>query len=80
MLLNTVDVKRLVQEVWDSLATDRTGRMIEFRLADVPPVLADVVALREVLQNLLANAIKFSHGCNPAIIEFLGSVVEQEAI
>ena len=80
MLLNTVDVKHLVQEVWDSLATDRTGRMIEFRLADVPPVLADVVALREVLQNLLANAIKFTRGRNPAIIEFFGSVGEQEAI
>ena len=80
MQISTVDIKGLVKEVWDSLEADWTGRVIEFRLADVPPILADVVALREVLQNLLANASKFTGGRNPAIIEFFGYAGEQEAI
>jgi PAS domain S-box-containing protein len=80
MLINLIDMKALVQEVWDGLATDRTGRVIDFRLTDLPAACADTSALREVLQNLLGNAIKFTRGREPAIIEMAGYVEGKENI
>ncbi|MEI7995312.1 MAG: ATP-binding protein, partial [Methylococcaceae bacterium] len=80
MLINRIDIKALAQEVWDNLATDRTRRAIEFRLSDLPMAYADNSALRQVLQNLLGNAIKFTRGRTPAIIEMGGTVEGKEAI
>ena len=80
MLINRIDIKALAQEVWDNLAADRTGRAIEFRLTDLPVAYADNTALRQVLQNLLGNAIKFTRGREPAIIEMGGTVEGKEAI
>ena len=80
MLINRIDIKALAQEVWDGLAADRTGRDIDFRLADLPSAYADTAAMREVLQNLLGNAIKFTRGRKPAVIEMAGTVEGKENI
>ncbi len=80
MYINQIDIKALAQEVWDDLAADRTGRAIEFRLTDLPMAYADNSALRQVLQNLLGNAIKFTRGREPAIIEMGGTVEGKENI
>jgi two-component system sensor kinase len=80
MLINRIDIKALAQEVWDGLTADRTGRDIDFRLADLPSAYADTAAMREVLQNLLGNAIKFTRGRKPAVIEMAGTVEGKENI
>ena len=80
MLASLVDIKSLAQEVWDGSAADRIDRDIDFRLTDMPPTYADTVAMREVLQNLLDNAIKFTRGRKPAIIEMGGAVEGEENI
>jgi two-component system sensor kinase len=80
LFISPIDMKALAQEVWDELAADRTGRIIDFRLTDLPAGYADISALRQVLQNLLGNAIKFTRGREPAIIEMGGTVEEQENI
>jgi PAS domain S-box-containing protein len=80
MLINRIDMKALAQEVWDGLATELTGTAIDFRLTDLPMACADTSALRQVLQNLLGNAIKFTRGRTPAIIEMGGTVEGKEAI
>jgi two-component system sensor kinase len=72
MLLKPLDMKTLAEEVWEGLAADRLGRAIDFRVQDLPAACADTSAIREVLQNLLGNAIKFTRGCEPAIIEVAG--------
>lgn len=58
--LQSIDMNRLVDEVWAALAEDRQDRTIKFARADLPPVVADQRAIRQVWQNLLANAIKFT--------------------
>jgi signal transduction histidine kinase len=63
------DMRALVDEVWASLTTLGDGHAIEFRVGDLPRVGCDPRAIRQVWQNLFANAIKFSRERDPAIIE-----------
>lgn len=65
----SVNMNAMVDEVWKDLAEQRSGRVVEFHRADLPAVTADPRALRQVWQNLLGNALKFSRGHNPARIE-----------
>ncbi|WP_242470803.1 sensor histidine kinase [Thiocystis violacea] len=64
-----VDMNRLVDEVWDNLSEHRQGRAIQFEHADLPTSICDPRAIRQVWQNLLDNAIKFTRGRDPALIE-----------
>lgn len=76
----TLDMNALAQQVWQELEPLRAGHAIEFRLADLPPAHGDRVAMHQVLQNLLDNAIKFSRGRKPALIEVEGHREGEENI
>lgn len=64
-----VQLAALVAEVQAELQSDLTGRLIEWRLQPLPAVLGDRTLLRQVVANLLANAVKFTRKRSPAIIE-----------
>ena len=53
-----VDMKRLVEEVVEELVPDR--KKVDVRVGPLPPAVADEGLIREVLVNLLSNALKFS--------------------
>jgi len=71
--LQAVDMQSLVQEVRAVLEAnaeaDYPGHAIEWRQAPLPVLVADQNMMRQVWQNLLGNAIKYSARREPARIE-----------
>jgi len=64
-----IDMNTLVREVAEELKTAATGRELEFRIDKLPSVYADKAMMRRVMENLLANAIKFTRPKSSALIE-----------
>lgn len=72
-----VDMNKLTEEVRRSLAPDLNGRPIEWKIGQLPPAYGDPALLRQALLNLVGNAVKYTRGREPAVIE-IGGRVETE--
>lgn len=55
-----VDMKRVVEEARAALAAECTGRTVVWQVEELPVVQGDLPMIRQVVINLLANALKFS--------------------
>jgi PAS domain S-box-containing protein len=53
-------LNRIVAEVIAMLQPDYEGRQVEWAIADLPVVDCDPVLVKQIYQNLIANALKFS--------------------
>jgi signal transduction histidine kinase len=63
-----VDTALLVDEIERELAAAESGRTIEFANGDLPVVAADTALVRQVLANLVGNAVKYSRARTPSRI------------
>ncbi len=64
-----VDLSALVDEVRRELEVDAAGRGVEWRVGPLPEVRADPALLRQVVRNLLGNALKYTRPRPQAVIE-----------
>ncbi len=65
-----IDMDVLARMIFEELIAQQPGREIRFVVREVPPALGDKAMIRQVLINLLANAIKFTKPRAEAVVEF----------
>ncbi len=74
-----VGLRRLVEEVVHELEAETANRKIEWRIEALPVIQCDRGLMKQVLTNLISNAIKYSRTRDPAIIEVRGVFIEGES-
>ena len=70
-------LKLIVNEVVAELAPDYEGRQIEWKIGDLPVAECDSGLMKQVFQNLLLNALKFTRSRPEAVIE-VGQIVQKD--
>lgn len=71
---------KLIEEVIRVLEPEYKGREVEWRIADLAPVECDPALFKQVLANLLSNALKFTRPRHPAVIEIGQTTIDGEAV
>jgi PAS domain S-box-containing protein len=69
----------IVRDIVTMLEPESEGRRVEWMIADLPSVECDPVLMRQVFQNLIGNALKYSRPRSPAVIE-IGKLQENESL
>jgi PAS domain S-box-containing protein len=69
LVLQVSGLKSIVDELIHELAPETEGRKIDWRIGDLPFVECDPGLIKQVLQNLIANALKFTRPRSVAVIE-----------
>lgn len=77
--LNTqiVGLASLVESVMEELKTECEGRQVDWKIGELPFVECDAGLVRQVLQNLISNALKYSRPRPKAVIE-VGQLQKEE--
>src|ERR1039458_2000032 len=67
--LRDVPLNSVIEEVVSLLQPEANGRAVSWKIADLPSVKCDPILVKQVFQNLLANALKFTRTRERAVIE-----------
>jgi signal transduction histidine kinase len=69
MLCEKLDTSALVQEVVQECMQDQPERAVQWKIHDLPQIMGDRAMMKQVWLNLVSNALKYSRGKDPAVIE-----------
>ena len=64
-----VDLELLLRRAREDMQGELAGREVQWRTSALPVVVGDQALLQQVMNNLLANAVKFSRNSEQALIE-----------
>lgn len=78
LALKPVDMTSLAREVYAELLSGASERNIQFSLNELPAARCDPTMMRQVMANLLGNAIKYTGGKPEAIIEMSATASDKE--
>lgn len=70
----------LVQQVIEELKSSHEGRDINILIEDIPDCCGDKSLLKQVILNLISNAIKYTRNCKAAHIKIGSQLTEHETI
>jgi PAS domain S-box-containing protein len=76
----TVDLNQLVRQALEDLRAQQQGRRVEMEIGDLATCEADPVLLKQVLVNLLSNALKFTRQREVARIEIKATQRDESEI
>jgi signal transduction histidine kinase len=74
------DMALLAREVAAELQAQEPERVLRFEIGPLPPARGDRLLLRQVLVNLLANAVKFTRPKPDALIKVSGNAGSEETV
>jgi len=67
--LEATPLNPIIEDVISLLQPEVNGRVVEWRIAELPPAMCDSILVKQVFQNLIANALKFTRPRERAVIE-----------
>jgi len=67
--VSEIDMEMLAREVWEDMRAANPERELEVMITNILPGLGDRSLIRQVIFNLFSNAVKFTRGREPGIIE-----------
>lgn len=69
-----IDIAAQFQEVFEELRGQYKEKNIDFQVADLPKAYGDVMLVRQVIHNLVSNALKYSADRDEIVIRVNGTV------
>ena len=69
MSIGEINVNKLVNEVWHDIRAANDERNLEIKIAELLPGFGDKHLIRQVILNLISNAVKFTKVRTPGLIE-----------
>jgi PAS domain S-box-containing protein len=78
--LQVAGLSSMVQEVLAILQPEIVGRQVEWRMGDLPFVECDPTLIKQIFQNLISNALKYSRPRSPAVIEIGRTNIEGDTV
>jgi PAS domain S-box-containing protein len=78
--VKTTGLNSLVEDVVTLLAPEIEVRQVEWKIDELPFVGCDPILMRQVFQNLISNALKYSRPRSPAMIEIGQTEKEGERV
>jgi light-regulated signal transduction histidine kinase (bacteriophytochrome) len=65
----TLNTEGMIREIWEELKVINPDRCLTLKITDIPSCRGDQGLIKQVLVNILSNAVKFTRGRSEALIE-----------
>jgi len=76
----SLNMEDLAGEAWQELLTINPDREMSLKINQMPAAWGDKALIRQAYSNLLGNAVKFTQGKNPAVIEAGSCIQDGESV